>query len=80
MCMVYVDRHACLELTIPSVIGHSCVFTSVVVSKTETIACRIDLEDSWHIQPSGTIINETACTIAERSLYNLSHDWIKRLL
>lgn len=43
--MVYVDRHACLELTIPSVIGHSCVFTSVVVSKTERIACRIDLED-----------------------------------
>lgn len=46
--MVYVDFHACLDLTIPSVIGYSFVFlfASVIVSNTEVIACRlVDLED-----------------------------------
>lgn len=47
-----VRRHACLESTIPSVIGHSSVFlfffASVIVSNTEVIACRlVDLEDSY---------------------------------
>lgn len=58
--MVYVDCHACLELTIPSVIGHSffvfCffVFASVIVSNTEVIACRIvDLEDSYAFSRTG---------------------------
>lgn len=49
--MVCVDCHACLELTISSVIGHGfgffSLFASVIVGKTEVIACRIvDLEDS----------------------------------